>query len=105
MRLLEQARPVFESAAAQQESQRRYLAQTYEYLGLAYRWQGILFERTQAYADALASYQESLDAFGQCISQAENTLDLIIQTDIVEKTCQPNYQQTQEIYDSLNGGQ
>jgi tetratricopeptide (TPR) repeat protein len=102
---LEQLVPVFAASTEQHEAHRRYLAQAYEYLGLAYQWQGTLLEREQAYAGALDSYQKALDAFNGCISQAEKTLDLVIQNEIVAQSCQPYFQQTQEVYNALNGGQ
>ena len=44
-RLLETSRPkVFEASISEHESYRRYLAQTYEYLGTVYLWQGSIFE-------------------------------------------------------------
>ncbi len=103
--LLEPLVPVFEASARQHESHRRYLAQAYEYLGLAYQWQGALLEGKQAYDDALQAYQKSLAAFDGCIAQAENALDLVIQTDIVENRCQPYLLQTQGIFNELKGEQ
>lgn len=102
---LEPLIPFFEASAQEHEAQRRYLAQAYEYLGLAYQWQGALLEREQAYGAALDSYQLALDAFNGCISQAENSLDLVIQNEIVAQSCQPYFEQTREIYNALNGGQ
>ncbi|PWH13357.1 MAG: hypothetical protein DDG60_10370 [Anaerolineae bacterium] len=101
--LLEPLVPFFEASARQHESHRRYLAQAYEYLGLAYQWQGALLERNQAYDQALEAYQKSLAAFDGCIAQAKNTLDLVIQTDIVENRCQPYLLQTQGIFNELKG--
>jgi tetratricopeptide (TPR) repeat protein len=103
--LLEPLVPVFEASAKQHESHRRYLAQAYEYLGLAYQWQGALLEGNQAYGEALEAYQKSLAAFDGCIAQAENALDLVIQTDIVENRCQPYLLQTQGIFNELKGEQ
>lgn len=103
--ILEPLVPVFEASAKQHESHRRYLAQAYEYLGLAYQWQGALLEGNQAYGEALEAYQKSLAAFDGCIAQAENALDLVIQTDIVENRCQPYLLQTQGIFNELKGEQ
>jgi tetratricopeptide (TPR) repeat protein len=103
--LLETSRPVFETEAAEHESYRRYLAQTYEYLGSAYRWQGIAFETAQMYDEALIAYQKSIEGFGQCIAQGDVSVDLVIQRDIVEKICQPNLEETQQMYNELTGGQ
>lgn len=103
--LLEPLIPIFEALAQQHESHRRYLAQAYEYLGLAYQWQGTLLEGKQAYDEALQAYQKSLAAFDGCIAQAENALDLVIQTDIVEHRCQPYRLQTQGIFNELKGEQ
>jgi len=101
---LETSRPIFEASISEHESYRRYLAQTYEYLGNVYQWQGSAFEARLDYDQALAAYQKSIDSFNQCISQAENSPDLVIQNDIVEKICRPNLEQTRKIYDELNGG-
>lgn len=103
--LLEPLVLFFEDSARQHESHRRYLAQAYEYLGLAYQWQGALLERKQAYDEALEAYQKSLAAFDGCIAQAENALDLVIQTDIVENRCQPYLLETQGIFNELKGEQ
>jgi len=105
IQLLETSRPIFEASISEHESYRRYLAQTYEYLGSAYRWQGLAFETARAYDQALISYQKSIEAFNQCISQGENSSDLVIQSDIVEKACRPYLEQTQQTYNELNGGQ
>jgi tetratricopeptide (TPR) repeat protein len=103
--LLEPLIPFFDASAKEHPSLQRYLAQAYEYLGLAYQWQGVLLERNQAYSQALDAYQKSLMAFDACVAQAKNTLDLVIQTDIVETRCRPYLQQTQQFFDELNGGQ
>jgi tetratricopeptide (TPR) repeat protein len=105
VQLLESVRPVFESSVSEHESYRRYLAQTYEYLGTVYQWQGNALEAKQDYASALAAYQKSIDAFNQCISEGDNTLDLVIQKDIVEKNCRPSLEKTQQTYNELNGEQ
>lgn len=105
IQLLETSRPIFEASIFEHESYRRYLAQTYEYLGIAYRWQGQALETEQDYVQALTAYQKSIDAFNQCIFQGDNSLDLVIQNDIVEKICRPNLGQTQQTYNELNGGQ
>jgi tetratricopeptide (TPR) repeat protein len=102
---LEAVQPVFEASAQEHESYRRYLAQTYEYLGAAYQWQGHAFELTMDFPRALAAYQKSLDAYNQCIAQAEITADLIIQNDIVGQRCQPSYEETKATFDDLNGEQ
>jgi hypothetical protein len=39
-----------------------------------------------------------------CIAQAENAPDQIVQ-DIVERYCQPNAAETQNLYDTLTGDQ
>jgi tetratricopeptide (TPR) repeat protein len=103
--LLEASRPVFEAATSEHESYRRYLTQAYEYLGSAYRWQGLALETAQAYDEALTAYQKSIEAFNQCIAQGEASVDLVIQSDIVEKICQPNLEETQQRYNELVGGQ
>ena len=103
--LLERTRPTFESSTAENESYRRYLAQTYEYLGMTYQWQGQTFETIQNYDSALSAYKKSIDAFNQCTLQGENSPDLIIQNDIVGKTCQPNLEEVQKTYNELSGGQ
>ncbi|HEX5809378.1 MAG TPA: tetratricopeptide repeat protein [Anaerolineales bacterium] len=103
--LLEASRPIFEAATSEHESYRRYLTQTYEYLGSAYRWQGIALETAQTYDEALTAYQKSIEAFNQCIAQGDASVDLVIQSDIVEKICQPNLEETQQRYNELIGGQ
>jgi tetratricopeptide (TPR) repeat protein len=103
--LLEASRPVFEASVADHESYRRYLAQTYEYLGITYQWQASTFEKAQNYDAALSSYQKSLDAFNQCVRQGEVSPDLIVQNDIVANVCLPKLAEVQQTYNELNGGQ
>jgi tetratricopeptide (TPR) repeat protein len=103
--LLETSRPIFEASVSEHESYRRYLAQTYEYLGTVYQWQGNALEAKQDYDPALVAYQKSIDAFNQCISEGDNSLDLVIQNDIIEKTCRPTLEETQQTYNELIGGQ
>jgi tetratricopeptide (TPR) repeat protein len=105
IQLLETTRPIFEAAISEHESYRRYLAQAHEYLGTAYQWQGNTFDTAQDYDSALSAYKKSIDAFNQCILQGENSPDLIIQNDIVGKTCQPGLENVQKIYNELSGGQ
>ena len=105
VQLLEASRPIFEASVSEHESYRRYLAQTYEYLGTVYQWQGNALEAKQDYDSALAAYQKSIDAFNQCISQGDNSFDLVLQKDIVEKNCRPMLKETQQTYNELNGGQ
>lgn len=101
---LETSRSNFEAALPEHESYRRYLAQVYEYLGTVYQWQGSAFEAKQDNAAALASYQKSIDTFSLCISQADNSPDLVIQDDIVKKYCQPKLEEIQQRYDELFRG-
>jgi tetratricopeptide (TPR) repeat protein len=105
IQLLETTRPIFEAAISEHESYRRYLAQAHEYLGAAYQWQGNTFDTAQDYDSALSAYKKSIDAFNQCILQGENSPDLIIQNDIVGKTCQPGLEDVQKTYNELSGGQ
>lgn len=102
--LLETSRPKFEDSIPEHESYRRYLAQTYEYLGIVHQWQGIAFDTAQDYESAIAAYQKSIDAFNQCISQGDGSVDLVIKDDIVEKFCRPYLEETQQTYDELIGG-
>jgi tetratricopeptide (TPR) repeat protein len=104
IQLLETSRPIFEASIPEHESYRRYLAQAYEYLGSVYQWQGSAFGAKQDYEQALVVYQKSIEAFNQCISQGDHSLDLVIQNDIVEKICRPDLKKTQQIYDELVGG-
>lgn len=104
IRRLDASRPVFEAALPEHESYRRYLAQVYEYLGTVYQWQGSAFEVRQDTTAALASYQNSIDTFALCISQADNSPDLVIQDDIVKKYCQPKLEEVQQRYDELFRG-
>jgi tetratricopeptide (TPR) repeat protein len=105
IRLLEAGRPVFEEAIPEHESYRRYLAQTYAYLGIAYKWQGNTLEALQEFDRALLSYQNSLDVFDRCILQGEASPDLIIQNDIVANICTPGMEEVQQTYNELSGGQ
>jgi tetratricopeptide (TPR) repeat protein len=102
---LEEVRPVFEASVEENESQRRYLAQVYEYLGETYKWQGFAFEQTADYVAAIQAYEQALEAFQQCIAQAENTPDRIIQDEIVGQSCQPRVEETQYLYETLTGEQ
>jgi tetratricopeptide (TPR) repeat protein len=105
IQLLEATRPVFESAVQEHESYRRYLAQAYEYLGVTYHWQGSAYEISQRYDDALAAYEKSIESFNQCLQQGKASPDLIIQNDIVGKSCQPGLEDVQQTYHDLSGGQ
>src|SRR6266508_1899824 len=102
---LEASRPVFEASVPEHESYRRYLAQAYEYLGTTYQWQGQTFEAAQNYDSALSAYKKSIDAFNQCILQGEHSPDLVIQNDIVGKTCRPTLEEVQKTYNELSGVQ
>jgi hypothetical protein len=103
--LLERSRQVFEKTVPEHESYRRYLAQAYEYLGLAYWRHGTVLEAAQEYEAALSAYQESIDAFQQCIRQGDQSPDLVIQNKIVANVCQPTLEDVQQTYDELSGGQ
>src|SRR6266508_5054001 len=105
IQLLETTRPIFEAAIPEHESYRRYLAQAHEYFGVAYQWQGITFDTAQDYDSALSAYQKSIDAFNQCILQGEHAPDLVIQDDIVGKTCRPTLEEVQKTYNELSGVQ
>jgi tetratricopeptide (TPR) repeat protein len=85
--------------------QRRFLTQTYEYLGSAYLHIGYIAELGQAYADGLSAYQAALKYLDLCIAQAESTQDFIIKTNIVADVCQPNKQYVQEQIARLGGTQ
>ncbi len=105
IQVLGSAQKAFEASAPKHESYRRYLAQTYEYLGTVYQWQANALEIKQDYERAIPVYQNSMDAFNQCIAQAENTVDLIIQNDIVKNYCQPKFEEVKQRHDELAGGQ
>jgi tetratricopeptide (TPR) repeat protein len=105
IQLLETSRPFFEASVREHESHRRYLAQTYEVLGVTYYWQGNAFDTAQDYDSALNAYKESIDVFNQCILQDANSPDLVIQNDIVQKVCQPTLEEVQQTYNELSGGQ
>lgn len=98
---LEAVRPVFEESVHEHESYRRYLAQVYEQLGVAYQFQGFIYELQFNYPQALDSYTKSLRYYSECTAQGENSLDLIIQNDIVGKTCEPNAETTQGSIDRV----
>jgi hypothetical protein len=105
IRFIGLAQKAFEVSVPAHESYRRYLAQTHEYLGTVYQWQGNAFESKLDYDQALPAYQKSMDAYTQCVSQGENSPDLIIQNDIVKKYCQPKFEEVKKIHDELVGGQ
>jgi tetratricopeptide (TPR) repeat protein len=102
--LLETSRLAFEASITEHESYRRYLAQTYEYLGTVYLSQVSIFEYNQEFDRALLIYKDSINAFNQCISQGVNSPDLVIQDDIIEKYCQPKLEEVQRRHDELIGG-
>ncbi len=104
--ILEQVRPALKQAAAQHATYARYLAQAYEFAGETYQWQGYVFALQKDTPSAVASYRKSIEAYQQCIAQGDPKLtsDLIIQNDIVAKFCKPYLQDTQQAFDSLNGG-
>jgi tetratricopeptide (TPR) repeat protein len=104
IRLLEISRLAFEASVAEHESYRRYLAQTYEYLGTVYLSQVSIFEYKLDFDQALPIYQSSINAFNQCVSQGANSPDLVIQDDIVGKYCQPKLEEVQQRHDELIGG-
>jgi tetratricopeptide (TPR) repeat protein/energy-coupling factor transporter ATP-binding protein EcfA2 len=83
----------------------RYLAQTYEGLGLSYYWLGYLYETQQMYDNSLADYRRSLEYYGRCIAYGETSPDQVITNDIVRTRCIPNGKAVQEIIDSLDGDQ
>jgi tetratricopeptide (TPR) repeat protein len=95
---LEMVRPVFEESTQMHESHRRYLAQTYEYLGEAYEWQGFLHVLNMDFERAAESYGKALYYYDECITQGNDTSDLIIQNDIIGKYCRPYYEITKELY-------
>jgi tetratricopeptide (TPR) repeat protein len=102
---LEEVRPKFENSTELSESHRRYLTQTYEYLGEAYEWQGYSLALSLDYESALESYNKSLGYYNECIAQGSNTVDLVIQKDIVEKICQPNSMIVKDVIEILSGDQ
>jgi tetratricopeptide (TPR) repeat protein len=104
IQFLESARPVFESLIPDHESYRRYLVQTHEYLGTVYQWQGAAFEARQDYGQAITAYEKSIGAFDQCIVNGEGSPDLIIQNDIIQKSCQPKLEEIRQLYNELIGG-
>ncbi|HET9914253.1 MAG TPA: hypothetical protein VFQ13_20335, partial [Anaerolineales bacterium] len=104
IQLLEASGPIFEASVPEHESYRRYLAQTYEYLGVVYQWQGRALETKQDYDGALKAYEKSIDAFGQCISQGGLSDDLVIQDNIIKISCQPKLEEVQQWYSELTAG-
>jgi len=105
IRFLGLAQKAFEASVPAHESYRRYLAQTHEYLGTVYQWQGNAFESKLDYVQAIPTYKKSMDAYTQCIAEGEHSPDLIIQNDIVKKYCQPKFEEVKQIYDELIGDQ
>ena len=101
---LEDALPSLAELVQTQETQRRYLAQAYEYLGESYQWQGYLFYAGGKLEQARASYQQAIDYYDLCSAQAKNSADLIIQEDIVAKRCIPFAQDAQNSLVQLAGG-
>jgi tetratricopeptide (TPR) repeat protein len=102
--LFETSQPAFEASVPEHESYRRYLAQTYEYLGVVYLWQGQALEMKQDYDGALVAYEKSIEAFGQCVSQGDLSDDLVIQDDIIKIYCQPKLEEVQQRYSELTAG-
>jgi tetratricopeptide (TPR) repeat protein len=102
---LELVQPFFEESTKSHESHRRYLAQTYEHLGEAYQWQGYVHTMNLDNERALESYNKALGFYNECIAEGNNSLDLIIQEDIVGKFCKPYYEITKTSYDILSGDQ
>jgi tetratricopeptide (TPR) repeat protein len=105
IQILDEVRPGFEKSAQDHVSHKRYLAQTYEYLGEAYEWQGIIHVVNMDNGQALVSYKNSMDYFNKCIAEGDATPDLIIQDQIVEKYCRPNYEASKRMYESIKGDQ
>jgi tetratricopeptide (TPR) repeat protein len=105
LQILDKVRPVFEESVRSHESHRRYLAQTYEYLGLAYQMQGYIREDNGDYEHAKESYLKSMQYLQKCIDQGNGTPDLIIQNDIVNQYCGPNYKEVKSSYEKLSGDQ
>ncbi len=101
----EAVRPALEAIASQQETSRRYLAQAYEWLGEAYQWQGYAYELVFDDEQAAKSYQAAVDSYAECIQQADQSPDLIIQNEIVQLYCQPYRDEAQSSLDQLSGGQ
>jgi len=99
IQILDEVRPGFEKSAQEHESYKRYLAQTYEYLGEAYEWQGIIHVVNMDKDQALVSYKNSMDYFNMCIAEGDATPDLIIQDQIVEEYCRPNFEASKSMYE------
>ncbi len=104
IQLLGTSQPIFEASVPAHQSYRRYLVQTYEYLGTVYQWQGQALETKQDYEGALMAYKKSIDVFGQCISQGGLSDDLVIQDDIIKISCQPKLEEVQQRYNELTAG-
>jgi tetratricopeptide (TPR) repeat protein len=86
-------------------SHARYLAQTYEGLGLSYYWLGYFYETRQLYDNSLEHYRRSVEFYDRCIAHGNASLDQVITNDIVRTRCIPNGQAVQEIIDSFDGDQ
>ncbi len=105
IQILEDVQPVFEESTKLHESHRRYLAQTYEYLGDAYDWQGYVRAANLDFESAVESFNNSLNYYTKCIAQGSNTSDKIIKDEIVGKYCQPYYEITKALLDDISGDQ
>ena len=102
--ILEAVRNTLGVSVPKHESYRRYLVQSSEYLGTVYQWLGSTYGVKQNFDQAFPAYQNSIDTFGQCISDGKNSPDLIIQNDVIAKYCQPKQQEVQQLLDELKGG-
>jgi len=101
---LETVRTTLTTSVREHESYRRYLVQSSEYLATAYQWLGNTYAAKLDYDNAFSAYQSSIETFGQCISDGQDSPDLIIQNDVIAKYCQPKQEEIQQLYDELKGG-
>jgi conflict system STAND superfamily ATPase len=96
---LKQTLPAFQAPGLS-----RFLAQNYQSLGSAYQWSGYLSELAGDTPAALKAYQNAREQLNACLGMSNGSSDRIIQFDIVEDSCQPMLQQTEERLKILEGG-
>jgi tetratricopeptide (TPR) repeat protein len=89
----------------EQAGQARYLTQAFEYLGSVYEWKAYTLLEDQDFSRGLPAYENALKYYDLCLAQGEDTEDLIIKNEIVEKICRPGRERLEEYLESLGGAQ
>lgn len=89
----------------EQAGQARYLTQAFEYLGSVYEWKAYTLVEDQDFSRGLPAYENALKYYDLCLAQGEETEDLIIKNEIVEKICRPSRERLEEYLESIGGTQ